>query len=200
MTLRHPKAKAFDDQSRDRKGATVRQCGKKACRSLMVAARMFFLLASGFWLLASPGCGYSTKPLYNSSVKTVAVQFNNKTFRREWEFRLAEAVDKNIEARTPYKIAYAKNADTLLSGEIVDIQEGVLTRRFGTILPRETEITVVVNFTWKDLRSGRVLVERKQFNRSSTEIPQIGERVDDAEQWAIERLASAIVDQMRKDW
>jgi len=43
-------------------------------------------------------------------------------------------------------------------------------------------------------------VERKQFNRSSTEIPQIGERVADAEQWAIERLAYAIVDQMKQDW
>ena len=158
------------------------------------------LLASGFWLLASSGCGYSTKPLYNSSVKTVAVQFNNKTFRREWELKLQEAVAKNIEARTPYKIAYATDADTRLSGEIVDIQESVLTRRSGTILSRETEITVVVNFTWQDLRSGRVFVERKQFNRSSTEIPQIGERVADAEQWAIERLAYAIVDQMKQDW
>jgi hypothetical protein len=139
--------------------------------------------------------------MYNSSVRTVAVPiFTNKTFRREWEFKLTEAIDKNIESRTPYKVASRKSADTVLSGEIVDIQENVLTRRFGTSLPRETQITVVVNFTWKDLRSGRILVERKSFNRSSTEIPQIGERVDDAEQLAIERLAAAIVDQMQADW
>jgi len=157
-------------------------------------------LASGFWLLASSNCNYSTKSLYNSSVETVAVQFTNKTFRREWELRLQEAVDKNIEARTPSKITSTKNADTLLTGEIVDIQESVLTRRSGTTLSRETELTILVNFTWKDLRSGRVLLERKHFNRSATEIPQIGERVGDAEHLAIERLAHAIVDQMKKEW
>ncbi len=147
------------------------------------------------------GCGYSTKPPFNASVRTVAVPiFANKTFRREWEFRLTEAIDKNIEFRTPFKIAARKDADTLLTGEIMQIQENILTRRFATNLPRESELTVVVNFTWKDLRSGRILVERKRFNRQATEIPQIGERVEDAEQLAIERLAAAIVDQMQSDW
>ena len=146
-------------------------------------------------------CGYSSKGMYNSSVHTVAVPvFANKTFRRDWEYKLTEAIDKNIEARTPYKIASSKHADTILTGEIVDIQEAALTTRFGTVLPRETELTVVVNFTWKDLRSGRVIMERKNFNRSSTEIPQIGERVMDAEQLAVERLAAAIVEQMQADW
>ncbi|MCL2639846.1 MAG: LPS assembly lipoprotein LptE, partial [Phycisphaerales bacterium] len=167
---------------------------------MTLRSRAFLILASGFWLLASNGCNYSTEPLYNASVQTVAVTFTNKTFRREWEFRLQEAVDKNIETRTPYKITSTKNADTLLIGEIVDIQESVLTRRSGTILPRETELIILVNFTWKDLRSGRVLLERKHFNRSATEIPQIGERIGDAEHLAIERLAHAIVDQMKKEW
>jgi hypothetical protein len=158
-----------------------------------------YLLVAGCWLLGS--CGYSSKPLYNKAYHTVAVPiFANKTFRREWEFRLTEAIDKNIEARTPYKVSSADKADTVLSGEIVEIPEDVLTRRYGTILPRETEIVMAVNFTWKD-RNGRLLLERRYFNRSATEIPQIGERVVDAEQLAIERLAAAIVDQMQTtDW
>ncbi len=158
-----------------------------------------FLLLLGGGL--STSCGYTTTPLYNRSIHTIAVPiFANKTFRREWEFRLTEAIDKNIEFRTPYKISRERPADTVLSGEIVDIQENVLTRRFGTILPRENQVTVVVNFTWRDARTGRVLVERRGFNRSSTEIPQTQERVDDAEQLAIERLAAAIVDQLQTDW
>lgn len=156
------------------------------------------LLLAGF--MALPSCGYSTKPLYNSAYRTVAVPvFANKSFRREWEFRLTEAIDKNIEARTPYKIAPQDKADTILSGEILAIQENVLTERQGTNLPRETQLTVIVNFTWKD-RSGRVLVERREFNRSSTELPQLGERVTDAEQLAIERLAAAIVEQLQTSW
>jgi hypothetical protein len=160
------------------------------------------LLAVLFLLAPALGsCGYSSKSLYSRSYHTVAVPiFANKTFRREWEFRLTEALAKNIEFRTPYKLTSQDKADTVLTGEIVDILENPLTRRPGTLIPRETQLTVAVNFIWKD-RNGKVLVERKQFNRSATEIPQIGERVEDAEQLAIERLASAIVDQMQQqDW
>jgi len=150
--------------------------------------------------VAMLSCGYSTRPLYNPAYRTVAVPiFDNKSFRREWEFRLTEAITKNIEARTPYKVAPRDKADTILTGEIVDDSENVLTQRLGTVLPRESQFTVLVNFTWKD-RSGRLLVERKDFNRSATEIPQLGERAEDAEQLAIERLAAAIVDQMQTEW
>ena len=150
--------------------------------------------------LMMAACGYTTRPLYSPAYRTVAVPiFANKSFRREWEFRLTEAVAKNIEARTPYKVAPRDKADTILTGEIIDDPENVLTRRLGTNLPRETQVTVLVNFTWKD-RTGRVLVERKDFNRSATEIMQLGEREEDAEQMAIERLAAAIVDQMQAEW
>ena len=68
---------------------------------------------------ALSGCGYSTKSLYNKNYHTVAVPiFENKTFRREWEFRLTEAIAKNIEYRTPYKVAKQDKADTVLTGEV----------------------------------------------------------------------------------
>ena len=165
--------------------------------------RVLRIIAMGALGVGAPAlfsCGYSSRPLYKSAYHTVAVPiFRNKDFRREWEFRLTEAIGKNIEYRTPYKLASADKADTVLTGEITSIQENVLTQRTNTILPRETEVTVVVDFTWKD-RNGRILVERKGFNRSSTEIMQIGERVTDATQLAVERLAAAIVDQMQSDW
>ncbi len=148
-----------------------------------------------------PACSYSTKPLYRTSIKTVAVPvWGNKTFRTDWEMRLTEALDKNIEIRTPYKLAPRGQADTILTGQIVRIDEFVLTRRYGLNLPQETQLVVVVDFTWKDLRSGQILVQRKEFARTATDIPQIGERVEDAEQWAIERVAAAVVDQMQSDW
>ncbi len=158
------------------------------------------MLVAACCLLVS-GCGYSTKPLYNKSVRTVAVPiFKSKSFRRELEMRFTEALCKNIEYRTPYKIANEKNADTVLSGTIISVDEQVLTTRYQTSLPRESQVVITVDFTWKDARSGRVLVERKRFNRSATEIPQINERVTDAEQLAVERTAAAVVDQLQTDW
>jgi hypothetical protein len=162
--------------------------------------RIFLSLLAAGALLGAVGCGYSTKPLYSPAFQTVSVPvFGNKSFRRGWEERLTEAIKKNIEARTPYRVAAQGKADTILSGEIVDDPKTVLTRRLGTLLPRESQFTVLVNFTWKD-RTGKVIVERKEFNRAATDIQQLGERAEDAEQWAIERLAAAIVDQMQSPW
>ena len=145
------------------------------------------------------GCGYTTRPMYNAAYRTVSVPvFQNNSFRRGWEDRLTEAIKKNIEARTPMKVA-TYNADTILSGEIVDDLQTVLTKRLGTNLPREVQVTIRVNFTWKE-RAGRVLVERRDFNRMATEVPQLNESAEDAEQLAIERLAAAIVDQMQEEW
>ncbi len=164
------------------------------CRSVLALALVAIAMIPA-------GCGYSSKSLYRSSVKTISVPiFQNKTFNREWEFKLTEAICKNIEYRTPYKIAYGERADTELTGELVMVAQDTLTRRYGLNLPRETQVTVAVNFQWKDLRSGRILVRREQFNRSATDIPQIGERTDDATQLAIERLAAAIVEQLQNDF
>lgn len=147
------------------------------------------------------GCGYSSKPLYRTSVKTISVPiFQNKTYNRDWEFRLTEAICKNIEYRTPFKIVRGDRADTELTGTITDINQDVLTRRFNLNLPRESEITVAVTFQWKDLRTGRILVKRTNFSRSATDIPQIGERANDATQLAVERLAEAIVEQLQTEF
>jgi hypothetical protein len=167
---------------------------------MIMPSRLFHVLLIPAMLLSLAGCGYSTRPLYNSAYHTISVPvFGNKSFRRGWEERLTEALKKNIESRTPYKVVSQDKADTILSGEIVDDPKITLTRRSGILLPRESQFTVLVNFTWKT-RTGTVLVDRKDFNRAATEIQQLGEREEDAEQWAIERLAAAMVDQMQSDW
>lgn len=159
------------------------------------------LAALAILLLSLGGCGYTTRSIYPTSIQTVAVPvFKNLSFRRNLEFKLTEAIDKNIEARTPYRIGTQAHADSILTGTIVSVQENVLTNRFANNLPQETQVTIVVNFTWKDLRSGKILVNRANFSRSSTVVPQIGQRLVDAEQAAIEKLARSIVDEMQSDW
>lgn len=166
------------------------------------ATKIFCLMLLAGFVGGLGGCGYSSKPLYTNAYKTVNVAiFNNKTFRRELEFRLTEAVDKNIEARTPYKVISDKSrADTILTAEITDVEELPLTRRFGSNLPRETQVVITVNFTWRDAKTGRQLVVEKNFHCDATEIPTLGERIGDAQQHAIEQLAYAMVSQMQKDF
>jgi hypothetical protein len=147
------------------------------------------------------GCGYTMQSIYPSGIHTVAVPiWKNRTFRRGLEFQLTEAIDKNIESRTPYRLAPVNQADTELTGTIESVTEGVLSNSFQTNLPQETQITLVVNFTWRDLHSGKILSRRVDFAAASTEIPQIGQQLPDAEQMAVERMARAVVNQMEKSW
>ncbi len=151
--------------------------------------------------LLPAGCGYTMDSIYPSGIQTVAVPvWKNRTFRRGLEMRLTEAIDKNIESRTPYRLAPVNQAQTELTGTIMQVQEGVLSNSFNTNLPQETQVTLVVKFTWRDLHSGKILARRTNFATSSTEIPQIGQQLPDAEQIAVERMARAVVNQMQKSW
>jgi len=84
--------------------------------------------------------------------------FDNRTFDREVEFELREALIKEIEQRTPYKVVRTPGAaDTLLEGTVVEVQRSAISRQQGTGLPQEVEVTVMVDFVWRDLRSGEDL-------------------------------------------
>ncbi len=187
------------------------QC-RRACRSSRerlsiftgrpsAIGRILGIMAIASAGLALTGCGYTGQSLYPSGIHTVAVPiWKNDTFRHQMGFHLTEAIDKNIESRTPYRLASLKHADSVLRGTIVQVQETLLSNSFETNLPQETQVTVVVDFTWKDLRTGKILSERKKFARSANTIPQIGQQLSDAEQTAMEKLARAIVAQMQKSF
>ncbi|HLL88043.1 MAG TPA: LPS assembly lipoprotein LptE [Tepidisphaeraceae bacterium] len=158
------------------------------------------------------GCGYSTngsapagdyqwRSLYRQDVRTVAVPiFNTKSFNRGDEFRLTTAVAKQIEARTPYKLAPRERADTILEGEVVLSRVTTVSERYYTAQPQEQLMVATVNFTWKDLRTGQILVERRGFEDSATYYPTLGEGRYYASQETAERLAVAIVQELQAEW
>ena len=65
---------------------------------------------------------------------------------------------------------------------------------------QEQLLDITVNFTWKDLRSGRVLVDRRNFRQTTTYYPTLGEGRFVGSQQAVERLALGIVQEMQADW
>src|SRR5208283_3644753 len=107
---------------------------------------------------------------------TVAVPiFTNKDFRRGVEFQLTEAVKKQIEARAPYKVVARDHADTVLEGQITSINMDTLSRDFQTNLPREQLLKIKLDFMWKDMRTGQVLMQRKGFSKQVVYFPSLGE-------------------------
>jgi hypothetical protein len=57
-----------------------------------------------------------------------------------------------------------------------------------------------VNFRWTDLRSGRILLERKDFQQTAPMYGTLGEGEFVGGQNGIEKLALAIVQEMQADW
>src|SRR5215207_9194014 len=72
--------------------------------------------------------GYHWSSVYRQDVRTVAVPiFTTRSFDRGVEFGLSEAVVKQIEATTPYKVVPRERADTILEGQVVDVQVSTLS-------------------------------------------------------------------------
>jgi hypothetical protein len=166
-------------------------------------------------VVALPGCGYKQgsgdnddsspgyqwRSLYRQDVRTVAVPiFTTRSFDRGVEFNLSEAVVKQIEATTPYKVVPRERADTVLEGQVVDVTVGKMSTDPDSAIPQEQMLGVTIDFTWKDLRSGRILVERRGFEHTATYYPTLGEGRFVGKQQAVEKLALAIVQELQADW
>lgn len=151
--------------------------------------------------LLSGGCAYSTERPFRDDIRTVHVEmFHSKEFRREWEFVLSEAITKRIEMDTPYKVASRERADTVLSGEILEVQERTFGTDFDTDRPRETGTTIVMSWRWKDLRTGELLREFPRTIHTSTYIPPVGETFETGMARGLDGLAEQIVEAMEKPW
>ncbi len=166
------------------------------------------MMQKAMWLLvgivgiSSTGCGYSAGNLHREQIHTVCVQmFDSRDFRRDLEYRLTEAVTKRIEMDTPYRIASKDKADTLLTGELLEIRQNVLGKDFRTDAPLETGATFFVRYQWKDLRNGRILSERQQLVFTTTYIRSVGETFFEGSMRGFDGLAELLVETaMESDW
>jgi Lipopolysaccharide-assembly len=173
-------------------------------RDAGVAATLFVLLlwgCGGYKQGGDGDSGYHWQSLYRQDVRTVAVPiFTTRSFDRGVEFNLSQAVVKQIEATTPYKVVPASRADTILEGQVTDVQISTLSTDPNSAIPQEQMLGLTVDFTWKDQRSGRILVERRGFEQTATYYPTLGEGRFVGRQQAVEKLALAIVQELQADW
>jgi hypothetical protein len=159
--------------------------------------------------LAFAGCGYTVGGPYRQDIRTVHVPiFQSTSFSRDVEFQLTEAVHKEIQKQTHFRLARAGEADTQLLGRIVGIQKRALSET-GWDDPRELQYQLSVEVTWEDLRGGRSEIIRRQIaippdvvNLLSTAdfAPELGQSLGTARQRAVDNLARQIVQLMQTPW
>ena len=168
------------------------------------------LLLSLLLLAGCAGLGYQvgSQSLFGQDVRTVYVPMvEADPTRRHLAERLTEAIGKEIEARTPYKVVGRPSADSILECRIVSRKERV-SLVDGSNDPRQKTGELVVQVRWRDRRSKDLLQsdmpmwnERAaQISASDAMVAEFGHSLLTSEQNQIDQIASQIVGMMESPW
>lgn len=152
---------------------------------------------------SDPTKGYSSASLFPDGISTVAVPiFTNDSYTRDVEFELTDALIKQLEVNTPYKVVSEGRADTILLGQIRKIELDQLSKSQQTGLSEEVIVSVTIDFQWKDLRSGRVIAGRESFTGNGFFDPSrpTGEPIELGQFAAVQQLARDIVAELQAQW
>ena len=173
--------------------------------------RMLMLMLSVGLLLATLGCaGYQlgSASLYNPNIRTIYIPIiRNETFRHNLGVQLTEALQKEVELRTPYKVVANPSADSTLTCRVTAQTKRVIVEA-NTDEPRALENMISVELTWTD-RQGNLLMENRFvpqgelaffFIQGSDFIPEGGQSIATSQMRAVEQLAQQIVSQMEVRW
>jgi hypothetical protein len=149
------------------------------------------------------GCGgYSNETLFPNDIQSICIDmFDNRSFRRDVEYTLSDALVKRVASQTPYRIVSDKDrADSVMSGQIVSIGQSVLTveREIGQPMEMEVVIKAVVN--WKNLQTGRLMINNETVTATATYSELLGQDFSYASAVAANKLARKIVERMENKW
>ncbi len=171
----------------------------RACFALCTLA----LVASG--CASNPNDGYTVgnASAFDKSIRTVHVPiFANTTYAKGLEFELTDAVVKEIQRVTPWKVTSSGFADTQLEATITEAELRRLSTQRDSGVTQEQAVEITIDFSFRDVRTGRTLVGKESFSASDTFIPAnpIKERLEVGENAAIQRMARDIVKELRSSW
>lgn len=161
--------------------------------------------------LTTPGCaGYQIgqRSLYRPDIRTIHIPVvQSESFRRNLGERLTEALVKEVELKTGYKVVDAGSADSVLKVRLASEGKKVLAEnRFDE--PRDIETDFFVQVSWVDRRGDLIMSHDDvpaaplllNIGQTANFVPEGGQSLATAQQEAIQRLAEQIVGQMELAW
>lgn len=160
--------------------------------------------------LACGGCAryhVGVRSLYPADIQTVYVpMFHSASYRRGLGELLTEAVIKEIEKRTTFKVVSTPNADSILTGEI-STDEKVVTIENGNDDPRELRYDLTVQVAWQNRKGDLIMQQEVALPPElvnvwgySKIVPEVGQTTTTAHVQMVQRLAAQIVDMMEVPW
>jgi hypothetical protein len=146
--------------------------------------------------------------LYAPDVQTVFVpMIESESFRRDLGERLTEAVVKEIELKTPYKVVGTPDADSVLSARLVSDTKHVTVENKNDD-PRAIEFAMFAEVTWFNRRRQPIAPTANipipppllAIGQTAPMIAEVGQSVATQQQQAIQRMAEQIVSTMEEPW
>lgn len=169
------------------------------------------LLAVGLLAVGCAGYRAGAGSLYAPDVATVYVPMvESDSFRRDLGERLTEALIKEIELKTPYKVIASPNADSLLEVHLRGDRRAVQAEdQFDN--PRVFANELVAEASWINRRRLPLAPTRTiglpqgfgdavGVSQSTPLIAEAGQSLASQQQLAIARLAEQIVGVMEEPW
>ncbi|MAT72258.1 MAG: hypothetical protein CMJ58_22355 [Planctomycetaceae bacterium] len=162
-------------------------------------------------LLVLSGCAayrVGNETLYAPDVSTVYVpMIESDSFRRDLGERLTEAVIKEIELKTPFKVVGTPDADSVLSARIVSDTKRVIAENQNDD-PRSIELNLLAEVTWYNRRRMPLTAPMAvavppallPMGQAGALITEAGQSIAVQQQLAIQRLAEQIVATMEEPW
>ena len=184
-------------------------CKDTTTRRRVIAALVAALVAP------VAGCcleGYHLGPqgLYNMEIRSIYVpMIEANTYRQDFGERLTEAIVKKISEQTPYRIACAKDADSILTVKLTGETQSVSAlNRYDDTRQKNVELTATA--VWTDVR-GVASANQSPNDALSRQsgatilsqaflVPEMGQSTATAQQEAIDKLAEQIVGLMETSW
>jgi hypothetical protein len=179
-------------------------------RSMLLPRKEISLLAL-LLVVSCLGCAgwqLGNDSLYRRDIRTVYVPpVESSSFRRHLGERLTEALVKEIELKTPYKVIADPNADSTLRCRIVTESKRLLTET-RTDEPRDVDLIFFIQVTWED-RRGDLLGGGQSIplppivanvGQSANFVPEGGQSLATAQQEAIVKIAQQIIGMMEAPW
>lgn len=165
---------------------------------------------AALWLpfLSAAGCGYQVGAPFSPEIRSVHVPvFKSNSSRRFLEYQLTESVQKQIQQRSHMRLVDEEDADTRLTGRIVDLRKTALGQTQYSDA-RELQVNLQVEMTWEDLRTKKILFQQRvplppemlQLAAQAEFAPEVGQSLATGDQTVIDRLARNIVDMMESPW
>jgi hypothetical protein len=158
-----------------------------------------------------PGCAtyrFGNRSLYRCDIRTVHVPMvQSDSFRRNLGERLTEAIVKELELKTQYKVVDAASADSVLTVRLISESKRVLSETRNDD-PRDLEADFFAQMSWADRRGDLIAGGTPvpfapllvNISQTASFVPEGGQSMATAQQEAIQRMAEQIVGQMEAPW